>query len=209
MGCCGSKPEETASSPRSPARETSAFTPAKLKLLRETLEPKKNKTQKRRGSACGRIAKALFATIVLAAIAFSGAAATGAFDAFCLGAAPLPPRRASWAPSVESRAEVSRLGRLGGQAFCVAVDKGGSAAATGHRVLRAGIDRLPTLPEGLTRRARGLDARLRAVLPAPALALWERVAGGPAPPAKAATPLRPALDREATEAFMMKPKKSP
>lgn len=201
MGCCGSKPEEAASSPRSPARETSAFTPAKLKLLRDTLEPKRKEKKKRSGGTCGRITKAAVVTIVLAAAVFSGAAAAGSFDVFCLGAAPLPPRRTSRAPSVESRAEVSRLGRRGSEAFCTAVDKGGAAAG----VLRAGLDRLPPLPEGLTRR--GLDARLRAVLPARALSLWERVAGV-APPVKATLPLRPAQDMEATEAFM-KPKKSP
>ena len=85
-------------------RETSAFTPQKLKLLRETLSPPR---REKRGSACGRACKALFLITLVAAAAFSGAAAAGSFDSFCLGAAPLPKRGSSRAPMVESRAEAA------------------------------------------------------------------------------------------------------
>ena len=160
-------------------RETSAFTPQKLKLLREKLStPRPEKG----GSACGRACKALFLITLVAAAAFSGAAAAGSFDAFCLGAAPLPKRGSSRAPMVESRAEAA-VGLRSGEAFCTAVDVGRAAVGIG----RKGLGYLPPLPAFVTRR-----------VPAPVLKLWDWVAGGeePAPPAKAAsrpsTPSRPA-----------------
>ena len=155
-------------------RETSAFTPQKLKLLREKLSTPR---PEQRGSACGRACKALFLITLVAAAAFSGAAAAGSFDAFCLGAAPLPKRGTSRAPMVESRAEAA-VGFQTGEAFCMAVDVGRTTVGIG----RKGLGYLPPLPAFITRR-----------VPAPALKLWDWVAGGeePAPPAKAAPPPRP------------------
>ena len=155
-------------------RETSAFTPQKLKLLRETLSPPR---REKRGSACGRACKALFLITLVAAAAFSGAAAAGSFDSFCLGAAPLPKRGSSRAPMVESRAEAA-VGLRSGEAFCSAVDVGRTAVGIG----RKGLGYLPPLPAFITRR-----------VPAPVRALWDWVAGGeePAPPTKS-TPPRPA-----------------
>ena len=173
MGCCGSRTSDVA--PRDDLeRETSAFTPQKLKLLREKLStPRPDK----RGSACGRACKALFLITLVAAAAFSGAAAAGSFDSFCLGAAPLPKRGSSRAPMVESRAEAA-VGLGAGEAFCSAVDLGRTAVGIG----RTGLGYLPPLPAFITRR-----------VPAPVRALWDWVAGGeePAPPTKS-TPPRPA-----------------
>jgi hypothetical protein len=114
---------------------------------------------------------------LVAAAAFSGAAAAGSFDSFCLGAAPLPKRGSSRAPMVESRAEAA-VGLRSGEAFCSAVDVGRTAVGIG----RKGLGYLPPLPAFITRR-----------VPAPVRALWDWVAGGeePAPPAKASTPPRP------------------
>ena len=84
MGCCGSSAKgDVAAHSDDPERETSAFTPQKLKLLRETLSPPR---PEKRGSACGRACKALFLITLVATAAFSGAAAAGSFDSFCLGA---------------------------------------------------------------------------------------------------------------------------
>ena len=174
MGCCGSRASDVAPRDEDLERETSAFTPQKLKLLREKLStPRPDK----RGSACGRACKALFLITLVAAAAFSGAAAAGSFDAFCLGAAPLPKRGSSRAPMVESRAEAA-VGFQTGEAFCTAVDVGRTAVGIG----RKGLGYLPPLPAFVTRR-----------VPAPVLKLWDWVAGGeePAPPAKAAPPPRP------------------
>ena len=75
MGCCGSSAKgDVAPRDDDPERETSAFTPQKLKLLRETLSPPR---REKRGSACGRACKALFLITLVAAAAFSGAAAAG------------------------------------------------------------------------------------------------------------------------------------
>ena len=179
MGCCGSRASDVAPRDDDLERETSAFTPQKLKLLREKLStPRPEKG----GSACGRACKALFLITLVATAAFSGAAAAGSFDAFCLGAAPLPKRGSSRAPMVESRAEAA-VGFQTGEAFCTAVDVGRTAVAAG----RKGLGYLPPLPAFVARR-----------VPAPVLKLWDWVAGGeePAPPAKAAsrpsTPSRPA-----------------
>ena len=172
MGCCGSSAKgDVAARDDDPERETSAFTPQKLKLLRETLSPPR---REKRGSACGRACKALFLITLVAAAAFSGAAAAGSFDAFCLGAAPLPKRGSSRAPMVESRAEAA-VGLRSGEAFCTAVDAGRTAVGIG----RKGLGYLPPLPAFITRR-----------VPAPVLKLWDWVAGGeePAAPAKAAAP---------------------
>ena len=144
-------------------------------MLRETLSPPR---REKRGSACGRACKALFLITLVAAAAFSGAAAAGSFDSFCLGAAPLPKRGSSRAPMVESRAEAAVGLGASGEAFCSAVDLGRTAVGIG----RKGLGYLPPLPAFITRR-----------VPAPVRALWDWVAGGeePAPPAKAAPPPRP------------------
>ena len=160
MGCCGSSAKgDVAAHSDDPERETSAFTPQKLKLLRETLSPPR---REKRGSACGRACKALFLITLVAAAAFSGAAAAGSFDSFCLGAAPLPKRGSSRAPMVESRAEAA-VGLRSGEAFCSAVDVGRTAVGIG----RKGLGYLPPLPAFITRR-----------VPAPVLKLWDWVAGG-------------------------------
>jgi len=174
MGCCGSRASDVAPRDDDLEREASAFTPQKLKLLREKLSTPR---PEKRGSACGRACKALFLITLVAAAAFSGAAAAGSFDAFCLGAAPLPKRGSSRAPMVESRAEAA-VGFQTGEAFCAAVNFGRTAVAAG----RTGLGYLPPLPAFVTRR-----------VPAPVLKLWDWVAGGeePAPPAKAAPPPRP------------------
>ena len=175
MGCCGSSAKgDVAARDDDPERETSAFTPQKLKLLRETLSPPR---REKRGSACGRACKALFLITLVAAAAFSGAAAAGSFDSFCLGAVPLPKGGSSRAPMVESRAEAA-VGLGAGEAFCSAVDLGRTAVGIG----RTGLGYLPPLPAFITRR-----------VPAPVRALWDWVAGGeePAPPSKAAPPPRP------------------
>ena len=174
MGCCGSSAKgDVAARDDDPERETSAFTPQKLKLLRETLSPPR---REKRGSACGRACKALFLITLVAAAAFSGAAAAGSFDSFCLGAAPLPKRGSSRAPMVESRAEAA-VGLGAGEAFCSAVDLGRTAVGIG----RTGLGYLPPLPAFITRR-----------VPAPVRALWDWVAGGGSP--------RPPRPRAATEA---------
>ena len=145
MGCCGSSAKgDVAARDDDPERETSAFTPQKLKLLRETLSPPR---REKRGSACGRACKALFLITLVAAAAFSGAAAAGSFDSFCLGAAPLPKRGSSRAPMVESRAEAA-VGLGAGEAFCSAVDLGRTAVGIG----RTGLGYLPPLPAFITRR---------------------------------------------------------
>ena len=171
MGCCGSRTSDVAPRDDDLERETSAFTPQKLKLLREKLSTPR---PEQRGSACGRACKALFLITLVAAAAFSGAAAAGSFDTFCLGAAPLPKRGSSRAPMVESRAEAA-VGFQTGEAFCTAVDVGRTAVGIG----RKGLGYLPPLPAFITRR-----------VPAPVLKLWDWVAGGeePAAPAKAAAP---------------------
>ena len=123
---------------------------------------------RKRGSACGRACKALFLITLVAAAAFSGAAAAGSFDSFCLGAAPLPKRGSSRAPMVESRAEAA-VGLGAGEAFCSAVDLGRTAVGIG----RTGLGYLPPLPAFITRR-----------VPAPVRALWDWVAGGEEPRAR-------------------------
>ena len=189
MGCCGSRTSDVAPRDDDLERETSAFTPQKLKLLREKLStPRPEKG----GSACGRACKALFLITLVAAAAFSGAAAAGSFDAFCLGAAPLPKRGTSRAPMVESRAEAA-VGFQTGEAFCTAVDVGRTAVAAG----RKGLGYLPPLPAFITRR-----------VPAPVLKLWDWVAGGeePAPAKAAAPPPRPKPEAKPPAA---KPAKKP
>ena len=193
MGCCGSSAKgDVAAHSDDPERETSAFTPQKLKLLRETLSPPR---REKRGSACGRACKALFLITLVAAAAFSGAAAAGSFDSFCLGAAPLPKRGSSRAPMVESRAEAA-VGLGAGEAFCSAVDLGRTAVGIG----RTGLGYLPPLPAFITRR-----------VPAPVRTLWDWVAGGeePAAPAKAAPPPRPKPEAKPPAAKPAKPAAKP
>ena len=193
MGCCGSSAKgDVAAHSDDPERETSAFTPQKLKLLRETLSPPR---REKRGSACGRACKALFLITLVAAAAFSGAAAAGSFDAFCLGAAPLPKRGTSRAPMVESRAEAA-VGFQTGEAFCAAVNFGRTAVAAG----RTGLGYLPPLPAFVTRR-----------VPAPVLKLWDWVAGGeePAPAKAAAPPPRPKPEAKPPASKPAKPTAKP
>ena len=192
MGCCGSRTSDVAPRDDDPERETSAFTPQKLKLLRETLSPPR---PEKRGSACGRACKALFLITLVATAAFSGAAAAGSFDSFCLGAAPLPKRGSSRAPMVESRAEAA-VGLRSGEAFCSAVDVGRTAVGIG----RKGLGYLPPLPAFITRR-----------VPAPVRTLWDWVAGGeePAAPAKAAPPPRPKPEAKPPAAKPAKPAAKP
>ncbi len=192
MGCCGSRTSDVAPRDDDPERETSAFTPQKLKLLRETLSPPR---PEKRGSACGRACKALFLITLVATAAFSGAAAAGSFDSFCLGAAPLPKRGSSRAPMVESRAEAA-VGLQSGEAFCSAVDVGRTAVGIG----RKGLGYLPPLPAFITRR-----------VPAPVRTLWDWVAGGeePAAPAKAAPPPRPKPEAKPPAAKPAKPAAKP